>query len=210
MIGRLDDPPSFLGIILGDIVHNLRSALDHVTWQMVRHGRSPHLTPSQITQVQFPIHDSSIEFDNNRERRLRGVGAVQESIVKRYQPYQRGARASDHPFALLQRLSNLDKHQDIHLTFWCASKAAFTVTSRPPGCLIAGMTSLLDLNDPLEVGTPLFHVTVSGDRSLCRGMLVESSFTYQIAFEDGAWVYNTTHHIEQLVSDLIAEIDGVL
>ena len=50
------------------------------------------------------------------------------------------------------------------------------------------MISLVNLDKPLEVGMPLFQVTVAGDRELCRGMHVDSRFVYQIAFDDGSWV----------------------
>src|SRR5262245_38750186 len=30
-----EDPPERLGVILGDVLHNTRSALDHLVWQLV-------------------------------------------------------------------------------------------------------------------------------------------------------------------------------
>jgi len=209
LISQMDDPPGFMSTIVGDIVHNLRSSLDHITWQLVQHGTCTSLKPSDETQIQLPIYNTLPEFDANRKRRLPGVLDVQETIVRRYQPYQRGVAAADHPFAILEVLSNTDKHRNIHLTFWCASKAAFEVTYQPVGCLIKEMVPLLNLHDPLKIDAPLFFVRAA-DRTLCRGMKVEAKLTYQIAFQDGVWVHDRVSHIAQLASDLLAEIDGVL
>lgn len=176
----------------------------------VRHGAKPSLTTKEERQVQFPIYEDGDDFEANRERRLPGILDFHDGIVRRYQPYQRRADPSSHPFAVLRDLSNGDKHQNIHLTFWCASKATFSVTSRSPGCLITQMVGLLDLNDPLETGRPLFTVTVASERSQCKGMQVESRFVYQAALEDGSWVYDTTRPIERLVAELIDEIARVL
>jgi hypothetical protein len=72
------------------------------------------------------------------------------------------------------------------------------------------MVSLVDLHRPLEQGTPLFRVTVAGDRELCKGMHIDSRFAYQIAFEDGSWVNNTVRNAERLTSELLDEADRVL
>ena len=211
VINTVERPPGYMSTMFGDCIHNLHSSLDHTAWQLFKHGTTPTLKPSQEHQIQFPIYNTLDEFNDNLIRRLSmGLRDVHEAIVRRYQPYQRGALAADHPFAILNRLSRTDKHRNINLTWWCASKATFEVTSRPIGCLIKDMNVLLDLFDPLDVDTPLFDVVVAGDRTLCRGMEVKTHLTYQISLEKGEWVHDTVSHIKTMVSDLLAEIDGVL
>lgn len=210
VIDWVDEPPGYMSTVVGDIVQNLRSSLDHIAWQLVQHGTRVALKPREQQQVQFPIYSTLDEFNANRERRIPGVLGVHESIVRRYQPYERGAAlAANHPFAVLEGLSNTDKHRNIHLTVWCGSKATFEETKRPLGCLIKEMVSVIDLYDPLKVGTQLFYVTVA-NRSHCRGIEVQAKLVYQIALEDGVWVHERVSQMEQLVSDLLAEVDGVL
>lgn len=210
VIGTLDQPPPFMSTILGDIVHNLRSTLDHVSWQLVKHGSAATLTKAEERQVQFPICETPESFEGELVRRLPGVDDIHEAIVRRTQPFHRGVAATQHPFAVLRRLSNDDKHRSIHLTYWCASTASFTVREPPIGCRPTEMISLVNLYKPLAVGMPLFQVTVAGDRALCKGMYVDSRFVYQVAFDDGSWVNNTVRSAGALTSDLLDEIDRVL
>jgi hypothetical protein len=52
-------PPLRLGVILGDMVHNLRSALDHLVWQAVlRNGGRPNRSH------QFPICDDEKDWND--------------------------------------------------------------------------------------------------------------------------------------------------
>ena len=210
IVDTVEDPPAFFSAILGDAISNLRSALDHIAWQLFKHGRTPDLKPGQERRVQFPICDTVTEFDAEIGTRIPGIDTtVHESVVRRYQPYSRGRLAAGHPFAKLRELSNTDKHRNVHLTFWCASRAVFEISTHPAGCLIEGIHPLLDLNDPLKVETPLFYVVVA-DRSKCRGMYVQSRTSLSIAFDDGAWVHNTVSQIERMATDLLGEIEAVL
>src|SRR3712207_4205974 len=55
-----------VGLILGDVVHNLRSALDYLFWQLYRtHIRVPQ-SDREAQQVQFPIEDTSQRLANKR------------------------------------------------------------------------------------------------------------------------------------------------
>ena len=49
-----EEPPLRLGVILGDCVHNLRSCLDHIAWQVtLLDGGTPN------DETQFPIASKS-------------------------------------------------------------------------------------------------------------------------------------------------------
>jgi hypothetical protein len=60
--------PRFIGLMMGDAVHGLRSALDHLAWQLVLHGEEPE--PERPQFVQFPIYGISEAFRDNIDRRL--------------------------------------------------------------------------------------------------------------------------------------------
>src|SRR5690348_1449661 len=72
-------PPVRLGVIVGDITHNLRSALDHLVYELA--GRRGGGT-------QFPIFDSSERYLKPREcgasardTMLKGVAASHRAII---------------------------------------------------------------------------------------------------------------------------------
>ena len=60
-IGRgIPDPPVSFAARFGDILHNYRGVLDHIAWQLVRHGSCWPLPDEKAeTAVQFPIYSTA-------------------------------------------------------------------------------------------------------------------------------------------------------
>jgi hypothetical protein len=58
----LQPVPPELGLILGDFVHNVRSALDYVMWELVPDG-------SRGSHTQFPISESEKKWNWDVENR---------------------------------------------------------------------------------------------------------------------------------------------
>lgn len=110
----LPTPPLVLGTIVGDCLHNLRSTLDYLVWQMV--NSNPPEKPGRRNM--FPICSSGKNFDAQvKSGRLAGVPALAAEIIERFQPFD----DADHPLALLDKLYNADKHQDLNFTISVAS-----------------------------------------------------------------------------------------
>ncbi len=108
---RLETPPPLLhwSTSLGDVVHNLRSALDAAIWQFAALNctQSP---PSR--ELMFPVVQDERAWDSAVRRRLPGVPAAVVARVRFLQPFGvAGEYRSRHPLVLLQSLSNADKHQ---------------------------------------------------------------------------------------------------
>ena len=116
-------PPLRFSVICGDIVHNLRSALDHLVWQLVIVGRRE---PGKWNF--FPIYTDSSDFmrDVKCRKRKRGPGPLEGinpkgsawTFIEELQPYKRRELGMDpraHQLAVLRRLSNTDKHQTLHV-----------------------------------------------------------------------------------------------
>jgi hypothetical protein len=108
-----EKPPLRFGIILGDCLHNLRSALDHTMWQVTLLDGG---LPDDATQ--FPIASKSEDqFETMANRRIPGLSADHRAMVKEAQPYHAGHKAHIDPLSVLATLSNIDKHQVIHPTY---------------------------------------------------------------------------------------------
>lgn len=115
-VAKVESLPIEWGLVLGDIVHNYRSALDCIAWALVELGSRPPyiLTEEEQRRVYFPTCSTKREFDKTRRRRLPGVGKTEVEIVRAYQPYKAGRWLRDtHPFAVLRELSNSDKHRAV-------------------------------------------------------------------------------------------------
>ena len=121
-------------VIIGDIVHNLRTALDHLIWELavLRRGEPPpHPLPSGSPwrSLQFPVYDDASDFFNISSKSAKkgqppgqgGLASLQHvrpaaaARVIQLQPFQVGDR-QHHPLRVLQDLDNIDKHRTLHLT----------------------------------------------------------------------------------------------
>ncbi|HEX6665787.1 MAG TPA: hypothetical protein VF081_04260 [Solirubrobacterales bacterium] len=105
------EPPLHWGVLLGDWAHNLRSALDHLMWQLVllRDGE-----PTRRTQ--FPIFTNRARYRLLGRPMIDGVKRKDRGTLERLQPYKAGLPKFVHPLALLAWISNLDKHRIVHPT----------------------------------------------------------------------------------------------
>jgi hypothetical protein len=104
-------PPAW-GILVGDFIHNLRSALDHLVWQLVIHETG---NPPPTFDTQFPIFQTEAGYKTRGEQvRLKGVGANAKALIKTLQPFSTG-EGTNSPLWHLHELSNFDKHRRICL-----------------------------------------------------------------------------------------------
>lgn len=123
---RLAKPiPIDWAIILGEAVHNLRSALDQSVYWL-----SVDWTRKEVPFCSFPVYRTKAMF-YERERRgtrrgdwtyrsgmnkIRGIGPGPQAFIEALQPYpQRYRRAYCLDLQLIHDLWNQDKHRLVHL-----------------------------------------------------------------------------------------------
>lgn len=103
------EPPPLLSVIVGDLVHNLRSALDHLAWQLVlANGKTP------TGSTQFPIFSQQPASDSELRRwsaRVKGMSPEVVEQIAAIQPYTVGDNARAYGLAILNAFSNGDKHK---------------------------------------------------------------------------------------------------
>jgi hypothetical protein len=112
-VHRETDP--YWAVIIGDLVHNLRSALDHLAWALVQvNGNKP------TKRTQFPIFTDQGEFEADGRRMIAGVSAEATALLESLQPYVR-RNPADHPLEVIRLLSNRDKHHLLYTTAFIPS-----------------------------------------------------------------------------------------
>ncbi len=89
--------------IVGDIVNNLRSALDYLVYELAKHNEG-----EEIRNTQFVITKCPKEFEGQKNTRLKGLTERQIAIIRNVQPF-RGATWTE----LLVDISNPDKHRHL-------------------------------------------------------------------------------------------------
>jgi hypothetical protein len=113
--------PVRLGLIAGDVIHNLRSALDHLVYQLSIAGGGTG------KRTQFPISEDETEYDKWVDIFLEGVGLAARATIRGVQPFHAKSAQVSHasevdskgPLALaltllaIGRLDNVDKHRTL-------------------------------------------------------------------------------------------------
>lgn len=97
-------------VIMGEILYNLRSALDHLVWQLVLVNEQ---TPGRHNE--FPITEDNQRWQQEKVRALRGLGQRHEAMIGYLQPFTGGIGL---PFnvsklKVLNDLCNIEKHRHL-------------------------------------------------------------------------------------------------
>ena len=126
--------PISISTTVGDILSNLRAALECLAYEVARRTQGGQLTPEQERLSSFPIRSTPEEFDKFFKGR---VGALYDErarqALRHAQPFffdeqavQYGIALSDtyeeraqwHPMIRLDRLWNIDKHRRLTIMAW--------------------------------------------------------------------------------------------
>jgi len=113
-----------LPMILGDCFQNLRSALDYIVWELVlAAGKTP------TDKNSFPVCDTREIFEKTTKRgSLDGLSEAMVREIEFLQPYNDGESLNGHPYWLLNKLCNINKHRRILLV-----KLKTGFAGQPPG-----------------------------------------------------------------------------
>lgn len=134
--------PSQWSLMVGDAIHNMRGALDHLIWALTEKavasgGQRPNST--EALKIGYPAslrHDAYFGTGDNlgngaRKRQAGWIGDDALAVVDSTQPYLRGDDAHSHPLAVLVSYSNEDKHRNLIASAALASSIQFTIRSTP-------------------------------------------------------------------------------
>lgn len=210
----LEEFPARWGLRLGSIVYNFRCSLDHIAWALVERGKTPPATLSdrQQASVYFPICTTRHAFNaalRGRQPKLPGVRRADVACVRRYQPYyHRPSRATDHVFAILDRLSRFDKHRTIQPVAGYPAGGKLEVTYYRD-CEIRRY-GWADIRKMLEVGTEIAYLYVRKTGPNPE-MHVHADLTVKPAIENrfwfNEWWNQTARNMELVLSEFAPKPD---
>lgn len=116
-VGRVritDELPLGWSVIVGDLLQNLRSTLDHLVWQLViANGRKPGFGNSFPVFDKLPPEDASHPERERWEKCIKGVHPDAISFIEFCQPYNGLNQPGPHTLSALRTLSNEDKHRTL-------------------------------------------------------------------------------------------------
>ena len=134
--------PPHWPLMVGDAIHNLRGALDHLIWALTdkavaKGGPRPNST--EALKIGYPAclkHGAYFGVGDNlgngaRKRQVGWIGDDALAVVDSTQPYLSGEDAHNHPLAVLASFSNEDKHRNLIASAALASSIQFTIRNTP-------------------------------------------------------------------------------
>lgn len=129
---RVEDtetPPADFALILGDCLHNLRSALDNLVYELIVacHGDPP---PAELVKrSEFPIFGDKVMNAGERKKKIGGIDPGAQAEIEGLQPHNRGQNYESDPLWRLHQLSNVDKHRLPHFVLFKPIAAAYHSSS---------------------------------------------------------------------------------
>jgi hypothetical protein len=225
--------PSHWPLMVGDAVHNMRSALDHIVWALTERfsarypeGSAARPTYEESFKIQYPICDTPGRYfgtkkgkwkDGQRFRCARFVGPDAITVIDTTQPHLRGKDAYPHPLSVLAKFSNEDKHRKLFASGVLASEIQFsfslTATTRQ---------DRLGRFDWRPTGTQLYSNAHLGVLEFDEGttcdpgeMVVQAELTGTIAFAKEGYgqmlvVWALEKLLDAIHEDIVVPLDAVL
>jgi len=148
-------PPIRLSVLLGDCVHNMRSALDNLICGLAR-----TVDPSCACKgTAFPYSENEKAFDANMKRDLAGVPIDAQKIIKQLQPWC-DTSPSPNPLLMLNKLSNIDKHRSCNFALTYNRNTGFRIHGNDGTILEVSSHGPLYLGEPQTITLPIKPASV--------------------------------------------------
>jgi hypothetical protein len=202
----VDTPPIRWATIVGDIVHNLRSCLDHLACQMtLANGGNCDAQP----RSSFPVVTYRPKYKAIAGQSLARVDARTRAIIEALQPYHAldwpqkdGTMVYRHPLALLDRLWNFDKHNLPPLAMFSPERIELKDFEFED----AELAAVSSVAAPFRVGVVAFtvHFVPSGPNPTitCNAHLQPS-----VAFDDGEPLVRSLEFAAYFLAGVIREFE---
>jgi hypothetical protein len=201
-------PPPRWGAIVGDAVHNLRSALDLLVNQLVLANGA-----AVSKGTAFPIWDSEPKYKSGRPGVAKGVGKAALDALYRLKPYKGGNDA----LWRLHRLDIVDKHR--LLVAVGAAHRNIILPFPDMGQDMSQNPSLVltpdDRQFPLKDNAEIFRVAKAARGGPVPEDDDDLKFTFEIALDEpgvieGEPVLPALHELADLVNGIIDAFDPQL
>ena len=134
----LEQPDPMIAVIIGEILYDLRSALDHIAVAMAPNNRKRSAGfPVEVTDPFAKDASGAFIYEEERRRsfmsKIEGIPADAIALIMHGQPYNREGSELE-TLTLLNRLENADKHRELVTLATGVMDIRTTVTS-PGGTL---------------------------------------------------------------------------
>ncbi len=204
-------PPEFSALI-GDVAQNLRSALDHLAWHLVK--TSPVFPKAEDRNIYFPIFETASEYRKGKMRKIEGMTQAAIDAIDAIKPYYRVDTIGIGNSALywLSMIKIEDKHR-LFIPAWAAVPAHSITKTRRTEVAQVLKSAFGSENADVMVALP---GAVSGpledSSKLCTLPISEvddnMKFRFQIAFGEptgirGKEILSILNNMHRIVKDIM-------
>jgi hypothetical protein len=207
------------GVILGEIVHNLRCALDFLIWELSVKAQQyrppdvilPRSPDTKWKRLQFPITMDNAGWKNAiKGNNLWALDQTTIDDIEKLQPYYGGKAAADQPLWWLQELWNIDKHRTIPIIIMVGELEFSVIVGRR---IIANRATYGRGIGPFDDGAELQRVEiawllVTGEQDFDPTMEMHPQITVDIAFGKGSVV--GYRRAQAVIREMTAEVGSIL
>ena len=136
----LTQPPPDLGTVIGDVAHNLMSALDSIVWDLSATA-IPTLSEGERQSIGFPIAKDAKRYNASAAR---FASPAAQAEIERSQPYHGDAPALEELWTI-REVNRIDKHRHVIVvpaltmgSWWRTRGLSFEEFTHPIGPLEDG------------------------------------------------------------------------
>jgi hypothetical protein len=190
-VTKLQLAPPDLGLIAGDAAHNLRSALDHLAYQLVLVNKE---IPNRFTG--FPIFDDAARYVAGSQGKIKLMSQSAQDAIKATKPY----RGKSNLLWFIHTMDIADKHHTllvalIHVEKWTVKMPVF------------GHFNIPESSPPLKEGDVIFSCEPKAYQNV--------KFTFDITLKSpegiaGVPLLSTLHKAANRIDDLILTFKPLL
>jgi hypothetical protein len=173
----------------GDVIHNVRAALDHLARQLVTVGfdcsGSIPLTDPELRQIEFPIAETFRKYESGKTAKTKGMLPEAIQAIDALKPYKGGNDA----LWRIHELDNIDKHRNL---FTVAPDFLFTADWLPGAYLVkeenplfSGIETQVEQSIQLEIEEAIRQAQITKTNALLPNLhqLVDFVANLVVAFE---------------------------
>jgi hypothetical protein len=200
-LGKCTAIPEDFPLIIGDILQNLRTALDHLIWQLILSNKSV----PKIGTSGFPIMKSAKEYKSESLKKLKGMAPEAIEMINALKSYGGG---NEDLFGL-HLLNNADKHRLLLVVGTAHVATTFQIELSPTPQEVR-IPLPPERSYPLKDGTEIYRIPQEASR-----FKDDPKFSFQIAFGDGDVMNGEPllpplHQLADLIDTIIVKFDRFL
>lgn len=125
-----EQPPAKFALIVGDCIHNIRSALDNLVYELaVAYLDIGPIPDGRARGLAFPVFGDRAMKEWECRNKIGCIDPRAQAVIKELQPYKRGEDFASDPLWMIHQLSNVDKHRLPYFQLILPAGGVFTAES---------------------------------------------------------------------------------